>query len=107
MCLNIKLQWHGHVLSKIKVHACSNITCIKRNVLLTVVNPLSSNSNTQSLFYDVYKVQPTDSFHTCNRMIQAVTRNTCTQQPLARLPNLFNVILRLHTAINRDDFESC
>ena len=29
------------------------------------------------------------------------TRNTCTQQPLARLPNLFSVMLRLHTAINR------
>ena len=34
------------------------------------------------------------------------TRNTCTQQPLARLPNLFSVMLRLHTAINRADFLS-
>ena len=33
-----------------------------------------------------------------------ITRNTCTQQPLARLPNLFSVMLRLHTAINRADF---
>ena len=32
------------------------------------------------------------------------TRNTCTQQPLARLPNLFSVMLSLHTAINRADF---
>ena len=35
-----------------------------------------------------------------------LTRNTCTQQPLARLPNLFSVMLRLHTAINRADFVS-
>ena len=35
-----------------------------------------------------------------------ITRNTCTQQPLARLPNLFSVVLRLHTAINRADFVS-
>ena len=34
------------------------------------------------------------------------TRNTCTQQPLARFPNLFSVMLRLHTAINRADFVS-
>ena len=34
------------------------------------------------------------------------TRNTWTQQPLARLPNLFSVMLRLHTAINRADFVS-
>ena len=34
------------------------------------------------------------------------TRNTCTQQPLARLPDLFSVMLRLHTAINRADFVS-
>ena len=31
--------------------------------------------------------------------ITITTRNTCTQQPLARLPNLFSVMLRLHTAI--------
>ena len=34
------------------------------------------------------------------------TRNTCTQQPLARLPNLFSLMLRLHTALNRADFVS-
>ena len=34
------------------------------------------------------------------------TRNTCTQKPLARLPNLFSVMLRPHTAINRADFVS-
>ena len=39
----------------------------------------------------------------CNR---SHTRNTCTQQPLARLPNLFSVMLRLHNAINRADFVS-
>ena len=36
----------------------------------------------------------------------SITRNTCTQQPLARLPNLFSVMLRFHTAINRADFVS-
>ena len=41
-----------------------------------------------------------------NRLRDTCTRNTCTQQPLARLPNLFSVMLRLHTAINRADFVS-
>ena len=35
-----------------------------------------------------------------------ITRNTCTQQPLARFSNLFSVMLRLHTANNRADFVS-
>ena len=37
---------------------------------------------------------------------ETTTRNTCTQQPLARLPNLFSVMLRLHNAISRVDFVS-
>ena len=35
-----------------------------------------------------------------------LTRNTRMQQPLARFPNLFSVMQRLHTATNRANFVS-
>ena len=60
---------------------------------------LQTTINSANICSHLSNNPPKESFYT-------YTRNTCTQHPLARFPNLFSVMVRLHAAINRADFVS-
>ena len=99
--LSVKNSWWTFRKWGSTFEACWKLNDIRHCTTINVFRRDSSSpgSPTISLHYSFKPKKSVPHLIHC-------TRDTCTQQPLACLTNLFSVMLRLHTAINRADFVS-